>query len=281
MIWTVDPLTFCLATLILVASLLTLGDRSRAVRGALIFGALVIYLVIRVLFGESMSTATDFSPLSLLAGGLAILFAVTGLNRSAGWKLSLLTLASLAIAFVGFAPKEISWGNFDWDGLTCWAGLLHQIAILDLVACCLAATYLGVFHVPRDPHPERDRNNGAVQDDAESGEQDWSKLPSRMGTRAAVMFLVVCAALALAIYRDERLFGTSGIIAIWAAGSEALAAIVAWQAIQRWIKPGDTAKLSRWQLKLGLLVAGVAASLALLLIPVIVTAAKMVPELSG
>jgi hypothetical protein len=296
LIWTVDPLTFCLATLILVASLLALGDRGRAVRGAMIVGAVVVYFAISVVFGESLAAATLLSPLSILAGIFAIIFALLGKGQSAGFRLSLLTLVCLAIGFIGFAPQSMGWDTFP-----SWAGLLHQIAILDLVACCLATTYLGVSTtgsntdstavstaaVGTEPGPEIgpeigfERTEVGRVDGKEAAVEDWLQLPKQLATRAAIMFLVVCVALALVVYREERLFGTSGIVAIWAAGSEVLAALVAWRVIHRWLKPGNDANLRRWQLKLGLLVAGVAASLGLLLIPVLVTAAKMVPELSS
>lgn len=252
MIWTVDPLTFCLATLILVASLFAIGGWKRSFRAAGITIALVGYAILNATFSGRVDAAFAFQPLTVIGGVAACVAALVG-TKQRGYVLSLASLVALAAATAGFRECPVG-----------WIGLLHQVAVLDLTAVCIAVTAMGLTYTNQN----------------EQNQHDWMKLPDRLGRRAAVMFLILCATLAYALYRNAGLFGASEIIALWAVGSEVLAAAVAWRVIQRWLKPGADAEKVAWKLKLGLFVAGTAASLGLLLIPVIIAAAEKIDSVA-
>jgi hypothetical protein len=273
LIWTVDPLTFCLATLILVVALLAMDGWSRSMRAAIMIGALVGYGLIRVLLGDGLGdfgkasssiAGWGFSGVTMLAGIIAVGGALAA-ERKSGYLASLLVLVGLAAAFAGFQRCPVG-----------WLGLLHQVAVLDITAICLATTFLGTFASP--PATK-------LAEDQESEKRlEWIAMPSRIVRRTAIMLVIVCVTLAFAFWRDRNVFGLSELVGFWAGGSEVLAVVVAFQVIARWVNPtvelekvqrnGNDNKNHALRLKMGLMVAGLAASLGLLLIPVIVVAAR-------
>lgn len=259
MIWTVDPLTFCLATLILVSALLAIGSWTRSARAALLIVALAANFGLSLLFGERLGGFTELAPITWIGGIAAIALALVARSQPPAYTLSLGVLVCVAASIAGF-------GNFP----TGWAGLLHQIAVLDISAVCLATTWMGTFYAPKPAISNQSASDDPTDKPSRS---DWIDLPPRLGRRTGVMFAIVCGSLAYALYSDGRLFGLPELIGLWAAGSEVLAAAVAWRVTQRWIKPGVEADRLGWRLKLGLMIAGMAASIGMLLMPVIIAAA--------
>ena len=266
MIWTVDPLTFCLATIILVVALLAMDGWSRSMRAAILIGALIGYGLIRVLLGDGLGdfgqassriSGWGFSGVTLLAGIVALGGALVA-ERKSGYPASLLVLVGLAAALAGFQRCPVG-----------WMGLFHQVAVLDITAICLATTFLGTFASPP---------SAKLAGDQESEKRlEWITIPSRIVRRAAIMLVIVCVTLAFAFWKDRNVFGLSELVGFWAAGSEVLAVVVAFQVIALWINP--TAELEKAQRngndkKNHALRLKMAASLGLLLIPVIVVAAR-------
>lgn len=258
MIWTVDPLTFCLATLILVSALLAIGSWSRSVRASILLTAMAVYAVVGLVFGDRFAGLITLAPLSLVGGVAGIVFALVARKQPPAYSLSIIVLVCVAAGLAGF-------GQFP-DG---WVGLLHQVAVLDVSAVCMATTFMGTAYAPKPSTAElnlSDLNDRLPRN-------DWIDLPERLARRSGLMFAIMCGSLAYALYSEHPLFGLPELIGLWAAGSEVLAAAVAWRVTHRWTKPGDEAEALGWRLKLGLMVAGMAASIGLLLMPVIIAAA--------
>ena len=234
--WAVDPLTFCFAVAICLAALLALGDASRSLRAGVIVVALTMFLGIGIVFSaggwEAMRSSRLFSGLTLAGFGIACVSALmpTPTSENRRYLMTLVTLVAVACGFAGLEPRSID-----------WVGLLHNVALVDIVAVCLATTILGVADDKVGP-----------------------KL-KRLSRRSGVMLCLLCLTMAWTLRGDTSLFGLSGWVDLWAVGSEILAAAVAWRVTFRWTHQ----RCENVKEKMGLFIAGVAASLGLMLVPII------------
>jgi hypothetical protein len=234
--WAVDPLTFCFAVAICLAALLGLGDVSRSVRTSILIVAVAILVGTRVLFSDggwsAMSASPLFSVLALTGFGTAFSLALMpfGSSFNQRYAFSLATLVAIGCGFAGMEKGKVD-----------WIGLFHNIALVDIIAICLATAILGI-----------------------ADNKVRSQL-RRLSRRSGVMLCMLCLAMAWTLRGDASLFGLSGWVDLWAVGSEILAAAVAWRVTFRWTHQ----RYENVNEKMGLFIAGVAASLGLMLVPVI------------
>ncbi len=186
-----------------------------------------------------------FVPLQLerdlwvLAGcGVAVIVASLG---STAYTTSIITLLGIATALAGLARCPVG-----------VPGLLHHIALVDLAGVCVAITCRATWGLPTSE----------------------SLSPVRLARRCGCMFGILCAVLALAMYREERIFEMPAWLGWWAAISEILAAAVSWRVVQEWLSPKEATKRFDWKHRTGLLLAGTMSVLALVLVPIILSTAE-------
>jgi hypothetical protein len=177
-------------------------------------------------------------PWVLIGGGVAVIAACFG---SATYVTSLVTLLGIATALAGLGHCPVG-----------VPGLLHHIALVDLAGVCLAITFLAAWDLPTSE----------------------SLSPVRLARRCGCMFGILCAVLAWAMYRDERIFEMPAWLGWWAAISEIMAAAVSWRVVQEWLSPQKATKRLDWKYRTGLLIAGTVSLLSLVLVPIILSTAE-------
>lgn len=250
----------------------------RAVRSAIVAATLAAAVAWGVAVGASVPPAGWGAPLGgwpaagwgLVAGAIAMVAAALGPSRYATtWWVVLGTGAAIA------SQKQCPVGI---------VGLLHHVALVDLAGGVAAITLLGA--VGWEWRGGRSSlmglslagrsSEGVVSGGGEASAEDavQSVGPERIARRAGATAALLALAIAMAIYREEGLFGLPMMLGLWLGGSEVLAAGVAWQAVAGLVaSPAGTAVGKRWRRRLGLVVAGVFATVALVLMPVVIAAA--------
>ena len=158
----------------------------------------------------------------------------TGTVATAGLRDQATALISLAAATLplGLALQP----NIDW------LALAHFLAIIDLLAGCVAVTAIIILAQP----------SATLQQPT-------------ISQRAVLALGLLTIVLTIALFRPQPLIVMPGFLGIWIAISEVVAGIVAWQVIRRFHDPSPQ-QTSR---RITLVLSGIAASLALILVPVL------------
>lgn len=195
----------------------------------------------------------------VIAGGIAVAAAALGPSRYAT-TIAVVLGTGVAIASQTRCPVGA-------------VGLLHHVALVDLAGAVAATTALGALGWTWSGGQAA---GGAAPRGTKGGVAGVAEPvgPARIGRRAGAMGALLTMAVALAIYQEEQVFGLPMVLGLWLGMSEVLAAGVAWQATSGLVAlPAEVAVEKQGRRRLGLVVAGVFATVALVLMPVVIAAA--------
>lgn len=260
MIWGVDAFRLLIWIPIAASGFAAACGVGRAARSAIAVVTLAGALAWGVMAGSPLA-AWPAVGWGVIAGGIAVAAAAFGPSRYATSFVVLLGIGA-AIASLTRCPVGIT-------------GLLHHLALIDLAGAVAATTALGALAA-----------GGADRGTAEAIPPVG---PARIARRAGAMGALLTAAVTVAIYREEQVFGLPALLGVWLGISEVVAAGVAWQATAGLVAAGDQLVSGRvasrpraavekqgkqWRRRLGLVVAGLLATVSLVLMPVVIAAAR-------
>lgn len=260
MIWSVEAFRLLIWMPMAACGFAAACGVSRATRSAIVLAMLAAALVWGVLAGNLLA-AWPAGGWGLVAGGIAAAAAALGPSRYATSLAVLLAMAA-AIASLTRCPVGV-------------VGLLHHLALVDLAGAVAATTVLGALAA-----------GGAGRGVAEAIPAVG---PARIARRAGAMGVLLTLAVTVAIYREEQVFGLPMLLGVWLGISEVVAAAVAWRAVAGLVATGNSKGLAsvasrpgvavetqgkHWRRRLGLVVAGLFATVSLVLMPVVIAAAR-------
>lgn len=288
-----SPFLSCLIWALLTAAALASQPRGRFIRNSFCVGSVSLFVVLSA-FGV-----------------------IPPLGSFYAW---LLIAILMTIASIGPANPRSSFAAFAFSGFVLllanptpitWLGLVHQLALLDLASC--SAVTVTLLLLGNGIPPKVETGCAGIQ------RGPLANLPCAIFLRNSLMLLTLIAAWILALLTSEGQFERTGILGIWTAISEVIAAFVAWQIIRGGTRPKalvatdpeksvdsegvhpkcDSAQSSekspgshgpeheasevdrdlkvfepRWNYKIAFIVAGISSTVALLLVPLILSVAS-------